>query len=192
MCLNAVAIEFHALGSWRYWRREVSWLELSSQNTGFPPKLCAPHLSSLCGSLHILCLQLDMYLPNLIVCYSHMPKHLIQFLALLNCRCIEEAVQWTSVQILNVYLIQEDFTPLSLGSTIGQKNTNFFRCTKSNSLWETGWGVPLPTNTHILDAEAHQYVILHDWRNFIDVIKNLEMGNLSWVILIGPVYHKNP
>jgi len=45
-------------------------------------------------------------------------------------------------------------------------------------------------NTHILVPRAYVYVTLHGRRDFADVIKDLEMGRLSLMIIIANAFTK--
>lgn len=44
-------------------------------------------------------------------------------------------------------------------------------------------------NGHVLIPRIYEYAILHDKRNFVDMIKvmDLEMGSLFWIIQVGPI-----
>ena len=42
-----------------------------------------------------------------------------------------------------------------------------------------------PTKIHILMPEICEHVTLYGKRDFVDVIKDLEMGRLYWIIQVG-------
>lgn len=44
---------------------------------------------------------------------------------------------------------------------------------------------PMPKDVHFLIPGICEYVILHGKKDFANVIKDLEMGGLSWIIPVG-------
>lgn len=44
-----------------------------------------------------------------------------------------------------------------------------------------------PQQVHILMPEIHEYFTLYGKKDFVDVIKDLKMGQLSWIIQVGPM-----
>ena len=51
---------------------------------------------------------------------------------------------------------------------------------------------PAPKDVYVLNSRSCEYVILHDKREFTDVIKDLEMERLLWIILWPLCNHKDP
>lgn len=47
-----------------------------------------------------------------------------------------------------------------------------------------------PKDVHDLNSRSCEYVILHSKRDFIDVIEDLDMKRLFWIIEVGN--HKGP
>lgn len=49
--------------------------------------------------------------------------------------------------------------------------------------------IMIPKDIRVLIPKTYEYVILHDRKDFVDVIKikNLKMGVLFWAIQIGPM-----
>ena len=57
-----------------------------------------------------------------------------------------------------------------------------YNCSRQNSY--------SPKDAYALIPRTYKYVTLHGKRDFADVIKgtDLEMGRLSWIIQVGPMY----
>ena len=53
-------------------------------------------------------------------------------------------------------------------------------------------GIVAPKDVHAPIPRTCDYVTLHDKGDFADVIKDLEMGRLSWVIPSAQCHHKGP
>lgn len=53
---------------------------------------------------------------------------------------------------------------------------------------------PPHKGSHILIPNTCDYVVVHDRRNFTDVIKieDLEMGSICWIIWVGQYIHRGP
>lgn len=49
-----------------------------------------------------------------------------------------------------------------------------------------------PKDTNILISGTCDYVTFHGKRDFVEVIRNLEMGSSSWILWVGPMSSQGP
>lgn len=77
---------------------------------------------------------------------------------------------------------------LAVASSLGNPGTQFLTRWENSCVRQNN--AP-PKDVHVLILRTYEYVKLYGKRDFEDVIKDLEMVRLSWIIWVGPVYHKS-